>query len=182
MDDPRTAGRKARFEAVYTALYEPILGYVLRRCTSPDDAADVVAEIFTVAWRRLDDVPEGDAARLWLYGVARRVLARHWEKEARRRKRTAPLHPELRDELAAAADEFVDTSAVAQAFAGLSESDRELLRLVAWEGLGHAEVAAVLGCSAGTARVRLHRARKRLSRRLHSAGFDTAPLTANGGR
>ncbi|OLT23382.1 hypothetical protein BJF79_14710 [Actinomadura sp. CNU-125] len=177
MDD-----RKARFEAVYAASYEPILGYVLRRCSSPDDAADVVADVFTVAWRRLDDVPSGDAARLWLYGVARRVVARHWEKETRRRQRTTTLHPELRDELATAADEFVDTSAIAQAFAGLSESDRELLRLVAWEGLGRSEIAAVLGCSAATVRVRLHRARKRLSRRLHSAGFDAAPLIANGGR
>lgn len=182
MDDPKADDRTARFEAVYTASYAPILGYVLRRCSSPDDAADVVAEVFAVAWRRLDDVPAGDGARLWLYGVARRVLARHWEKESRRRKRTAPLHPELRDELAAAADEFVDTSAIAQAFAGLSESDRELLRLVAWEGLAHTEIAAVLGCSTGTVRVRLHRARRRLSRRLHSAGFDAAPLTANGGR
>ncbi|MFV2177789.1 RNA polymerase sigma factor [Actinomadura sp. LOL_016] len=130
MDDPKDDERKARFEAVYTASYEPILGYVLRRCSSPDDAADVVAEVFAVAWRRLDDLPAGDGARLWLYGVARRVPARHWEKESRRRRGT--LHPELRDELAAAADEFVDTSAIAQAFAGLSESDRELLRLVAW--------------------------------------------------
>ncbi|MFD0852998.1 RNA polymerase sigma factor, partial [Actinomadura adrarensis] len=67
--------REARFEAIYTATYEPILGYVLRRCPSPDDSADVVAETFTVAWRRLDEVPDGDRAPLWMYGVARRVLA-----------------------------------------------------------------------------------------------------------
>jgi RNA polymerase sigma-70 factor (ECF subfamily) len=129
MDD-----RKARFEVLYTATYEPILGYVLRRCSSTDDAADLVAEVFTVAWRRLDDVPAGDRARLWLYGVARRVVAKHWSKEATRRRRTTSLHPRLQDEIAAPVDDVPDMSAVAQAFRRLPENDRELLRLVAWEG------------------------------------------------
>jgi RNA polymerase sigma-70 factor, ECF subfamily len=175
MDD-----RKARFEAIYTETYEPILGYVLRRCSSPDDAADLVAEIFTVAWRRLDDIPDGDRARLWLYGVARRVVAKHWSKEATRRHRTTSLHPKLQDEIAVPVDDVPDMSAVAQAFRRLSEGDRELLRLVAWEGLDHAAIATVLRASKGA--VRLHRARKRLTRLLHATGVEAAPLTANGDR
>lgn len=177
MDD-----RKARFEALYRETYEPILGYVLRRCSSADDAADLVSEVFTVAWRRLDDVPAGDRARLWLYGTARRVLTRYWSNEATRRRRTASLRPELRDELAAAATDFTDMSAVAQAFRQLSENERELLRLVAWEGLDHAAIAAVLGCSKGAVRVRLHRARARLSRLLHATGFDATPVPVKGDR
>jgi DNA-directed RNA polymerase specialized sigma24 family protein len=65
------------FAAVYAKTYRSLLGYALRRCHSPDDAADVVAETFTIAWRRAADLPAGDEARLWLYGVARRVLANH---------------------------------------------------------------------------------------------------------
>lgn len=63
------------FAEVYAATYKPLLGYALRRCDSPEDAADVVAETFTIAWRRATDMPAGPQARLWLYGVARRVLA-----------------------------------------------------------------------------------------------------------
>jgi RNA polymerase sigma-70 factor (ECF subfamily) len=166
-------GREARFEAMYAATYEPILGYVLRRCPSPDDAADVVAETFTIAWRRLDEIPAGDRARLWLYGVARRVLANHWRGEAQRRRRTTSLRHDLRDEIAAVAADPVEASAIAEAFRDLSVDDRELLGLVAWEGLDHAAIAAVLGCSAGAARVRLHRARKRFSRALRSARSES---------
>ena len=69
--------RRHRFEAVYAAYHGPVLGYVLRRTGNPDDAADVLADTFLTAWRRLEDLPPEPAARLWLYGVARRVLANH---------------------------------------------------------------------------------------------------------
>ncbi|MGW2199555.1 RNA polymerase sigma factor, partial [Streptosporangium sp. NPDC001682] len=64
-----------RFEAVYDAYYPAIHQYAARRTGSPDDTADVISETFLTAWRRIDDVPEGEEALLWLYGVARRVLA-----------------------------------------------------------------------------------------------------------
>ncbi|NDU73395.1 sigma-70 family RNA polymerase sigma factor [Actinomadura sp. DSM 109109] len=180
MDD-----RKARFESIYAETYEPIMGYVLRRCPSPDDAADVVAETFTIAWRRLEDVPPGHRARLWLYGVARRVIANHWRGEAQRRRRTTNLRHDLRDEIAAVGADPVEASAIAEAFDRLTDDDREILGLVAWEGLEPSAVAAVLGCSAGAARVRLHRARKRFSRELRSAEADVKPAVAqrpSGGR
>ncbi|MEV4369083.1 sigma-70 family RNA polymerase sigma factor [Nonomuraea sp. NPDC049637] len=84
-----------RFVEVYESTYEPILGYVLRRCPHPEDAADVVAETFTTAWRRIEELPEGDEARLWLYGVARRVLANHRRGERRHEQRTAALRDRL---------------------------------------------------------------------------------------
>ena len=82
----RKIERQQQFEAVYTANFGPILGYVLRRTRNGDDAADVVAETFLTAWRRFDEVPPGERARLWLYGVARRVLANH-HRGVRRRSR-----------------------------------------------------------------------------------------------
>lgn len=164
--------REAGFEAIFTATYEAILGYALRRCSSPHDAADVVAETFAIAWRRVEEMPAGDAARLWLYGVARRVLANHRRGEQRRLLRTT----ELREEIAALAGDPLDASVIAGAFRALSDDDREILGLLAWEGLDREGIATVLGCSRGTARVRLHRARARLSRALRTAGIDAAPM------
>jgi hypothetical protein len=66
--------REARFARLFTDAERDILAYALRRVARPEDAADIVAETFLVAWRRLEDVPAGDGARLWLYGVARRQL------------------------------------------------------------------------------------------------------------
>jgi RNA polymerase sigma-70 factor (ECF subfamily) len=152
---PRDDERRARFRALYEENYERILGYALRRA-SHADAPDIVAETFTVAWRRLARVPDGDEARLWLYGTARRVLANH-ERAARRRAR---LHRRLADEPSAVtADPSQGTAAAA--FARLRLDDRELLAFVAWEGLDARELARVIGCSTNAARIRLHRARKR---------------------
>ena len=154
--------RRRRFEEIYAAHCTPILGYALRRTSNGDDAADIVADTFLTAWRRLDDVPAGDDARLWLYGVARRVLANHHRGERRKSELSdrlsrdlAVVHhdPEYTGELAVAA----------AAFRSLADPDRELLALVGWEGLDHAEIAVVLGCSRNAVRIRLHRARARFA-------------------
>ncbi|MFF5207901.1 RNA polymerase sigma factor [Streptosporangium sp. NPDC000396] len=161
-----------RFEEIYNAHYPDLLAYVRRRTDTPDDAADAIAETFTTAWRRRDDIPSGHDARLWLYGVARWVLVNRRREETRR----SALAVRLRSELAVWAENVVeeDPSGVRQAFMRLRPDDRELLSLVSWEGLSSEEVAKVLGCSRGAVRLRLHRARKRLARELDSAGFDMA--------
>jgi len=155
--------RRARFHALYEANFEPILGYALRR-TQGADALDIVSETFLVAWRRLAHVPAGDEARLWLYGTARRVLANHERAERRR----ARLGSRLADEAATGAHAAPEqqTGAVVSAFARLPATDRELLALVAWEGLDAREIALVVGCSRNAARIRLHRARRRFAQAL----------------
>jgi RNA polymerase sigma factor (sigma-70 family) len=171
-----------RFERIYAANCGPLLGYALRRSRSSDDAADVVAETFLTAWRRLDDVPPGDQARLWLYGVARNVLANHRRGERRR----CELSARLRHDLAAGYRDPEYTGDLARlraAFATLAGADRELLSLVAWEGLDHGELAAVFGCSRNAVRIRLHRARSRLAAALAAQDNPaSAPLArlANG--
>jgi RNA polymerase sigma factor (sigma-70 family) len=154
--------RRRRFEAIYAANCGPILGYALRRTGNGDDAADVVAETFLTAWRRLDDVPAGDEARLWLYGVARRVLANHHRGERRR----SELGDRLRLDLSAVCldPEYPGRLAdVATAFRSLPDADREVLALAGWEGLDNGQIAAVLGCSRNAVRIRLHRARAKLA-------------------
>lgn len=159
--DRDDAGRRRRFEAMYAEHHARVLGYVLRRTDSPDDAADVLAETFLVAWRRLDEAPTGDVSRLWLYGVARRVLA----NQRRGLRRRTELSHRVRDELAgrlplqAASGEGTPFAA---AFRSLSDDDREVLALHGWEGLDAGEIAEVLGSSRNAARIRLHRARGRL--------------------
>ncbi|GAB3960253.1 hypothetical protein GCM10029978_009080 [Actinoallomurus acanthiterrae] len=164
---------KDEFATVYERNYRPLLGYALRRCHSPDDAADVVAETFAIAWRRADDLPRGDEARLWLYGTARRVLANHRRGERRHAIKTAVLRDELAV-LPATASDTPDDTPVAEVFRALPDRDRELLALVAWEGLGIAEIAKVLECSRNAVSIRLHRARKRFARALRAAGVDQA--------
>src|ERR1700744_164662 len=153
LSPPRTdpAARQVRFEAVYAANHGSILGYALRRTTTPDDAADILAEIFLTAWRRLDELPSGEEARLWLYGVARRVLANYYRGERRR----SALADRLRDEVTQAyhPPELTGESAhLADALRRLTEHDRELLTLASWEGLDYGQIAAVLGCSRNAVR------------------------------
>jgi RNA polymerase sigma factor (sigma-70 family) len=157
--------RQRRFEVVYAAHRGPILGYVLRRTGNPDDAADVIAETFLTAWRRLDEIPRDPQTRLWLYGVARRVLANHHRGERRR----SALADRLRADLAVGyhPPEFDGEQAqITEAFRGLPAADRELLALSAWEGLDYGQIAVVLGCSRNAVRIRLFRARKRFASEL----------------
>ena len=175
------ANRQERFRLIYQANSPPILGYVLRRTQSPDDAADVVAETFLTAWRRLDDLPRGLEARLWLYGVARRVLANHRRGERRRLRLTERLRDDIAQLLDASEPALSEElEAVVQALGQLREKDREILGLVAWEGLSHEELGSVLGCSPNAAKIRLHRARRRLARRLTGADLVVKPKEENG--
>ncbi|MFD1539343.1 RNA polymerase sigma factor [Nonomuraea guangzhouensis] len=159
-----------RFEAVYDAYYPAIHQYAARRTGSPDDTADVISETFLTAWRRIGEVPEGERALLWLYGVARRVLA----NQKRGASRRAVLAERLRDELAAARPGTpVDLEYVRTAFNDLSERDREVLALACWEELTSEQIAKVVGCTAIAARTRLHRARKRLATTLERQPSST---------
>jgi RNA polymerase sigma factor (sigma-70 family) len=152
--------RRQRFEAAYRELYAPICGYTLRRVREPEDAAEVIAETFATLWRRFDRCPQGDELRPWLFGVARRVIANQRRSERRRSALGERLAANVDPGATIAPDEA--PSELARAFASLSGSDRELLSLVAWEGLSRAELALALGTNRAAVRLRLHRARKRL--------------------
>ncbi|MEU4535943.1 sigma-70 family RNA polymerase sigma factor [Streptosporangium sp. NPDC023825] len=171
--------RRARFEQVYLDTYERILGYATRRCDSPEDAADVVAETFEIAWRRVDDLPPGDQARLWLYGVARNVLANHRRGLIRRHAHQTALREDVADLYARTAPpvEGMELRAIGRVFRELSDDDREVLSLVVWEGLDAGEIASVLGRSRNAVRIRLHRARRRFSRGLAEAGIEFIPMS-----
>jgi RNA polymerase sigma-70 factor (ECF subfamily) len=155
---------EAWFSRLYRDHERAILRYALRRSSDPEDAADVVAETFLVAWRRLGDVPDEDEARLWLYATARRVLANHRRGVKRRTRLAERLREELRRQLP---PQSADAHhGVLVALAEMRDADRELLMLVGLEELTPGQAARVLGISAMSARTRLHRARRRLRARL----------------
>jgi RNA polymerase sigma factor (sigma-70 family) len=171
---------RSRFETAYRRTYEQILGYAVRRCSSPEDAADVVAETYVIAWRRITELPDGEVGKLWLYGVARRVLANHRRSERRRLTRHTELTNEI-EHLYTAPSHHGEQDGVDEALGMLSDSDRELLALTLWEGLDPGEIATVLDCSRNAARIRLHRARKRFAKALEktrpsAARFASRPL------
>jgi len=146
------------FETLYRANAADILSY-LRRRGAGDDAQDLLSETFLVAWRRREALPAPDLQRAWLFSTARRLrLAHHRQHQPT---------PGLTDTAAAPSrDTPTDTAAndaVHAALAKLNETDRELLTLTIWEGLTPSEAAAVIGLTAPAARVRLHRARRRLA-------------------
>ncbi len=162
-----------RFRSVYAANFHRILGYALRRVATPEDAADVVSETFLVAWRRSSELPPGDDARLWLYGVARRVLANQRRAQGRRDR----LGDRLRDQLTRQvvrdpAEETQGADAVRVAMQRLGDLDREVLRLSVWEQLEPREIAVALGLAPPVVRTRLSRARARLRDELGSAAGD----------
>ncbi len=167
MPDPagnRSPTPNERLRLLFETHHRALLAYAARRCATLDDAEDVVAEVFSVAWRRLEVVPEGDAAVLWLYGVARKTVAnqrRGGARQTRLRERMAATTPRP-----SVSDGAGDDGAALDALARLSASDQELLRLVAWEELNHAEIAQVLGISVNAVAIRLHRARQRFGESL----------------
>ena len=153
--------RRRRFEALFTAYSPDIVAYCGWRTGSASDAQDAAAEVFLTAWRRLDALPEGDAARVWLYATARRVIA----NQRRSGRRQVALYQRLALDAAAVVQQppspTQEETLVHEALGRLGPRDREVLLLAEWEGLSPAEIAAVLGCLAITARGRLHRARRR---------------------
>jgi RNA polymerase sigma-70 factor (ECF subfamily) len=162
----------ARFAKLYREEGRAILEYALRRVDEREDAADVVAETFLVAWRRLGEVPLGDGARLWLYGVARLTLANLHRAERRRTRLGARLAETLRTELSGDPAQPAEAVEMLRAIGELGDDDRELLLLVSWEGLTPGAPARVLGITALAARIRLHRARHKLRRLLEDRELE----------
>lgn len=171
--------RERRFDALFESYLADMVAYCGWRAKSAADAEDAVSEVFLAAWRRLDAVPCGQEARLWLYGTARRVLA----NQARTSRRKALLHVRLQSfpPPEAAVDGDVDlgapsplTEAVREALVALGPEDRETLLLSEWEGLTPTQIAEVLQCPAVTARGRLFRARRRFRAALEECGVGSA--------
>ena len=152
--------RRVRFERLFRTHADAVRGYALRR-TDPDDADDVVAETFLIAWRRFDDVPS-DAAP-WLLGVARRVLSNRRRSDRRVLSLSDRLAERERRKPSLASDDTDLRLTIEAGLEQLPDKEREALLLLAWDGLSTAEASVVLKCTRATLAVRVHRARRRLA-------------------
>ncbi len=170
-----------------TRLYEKhgraVRAYCLRR-VGDDEASDAVAEVFAVAWRRIDDVPGDEMDLPWLYGVARRVVSSHHRSRERRLRLAhklsgvralTPIQPDWQ------VVQRFDYHQVHRALEQMRERDREVLLLAAWEELSHGQIAVVLGCSSQAASQRIHRAKQRLGRTFRDLSQGELPPTVADG-
>lgn len=155
----------AKFRRIFDAHLAAVQRYCVRRL-SPSDANDAASEVFLVAWRRLEDIPGGEATLPWLLGVARNAV-RNVERSGRRTQRLSAkaqlasqpvdLGPEVH------VVRHSEYEQVAAALASLSEADREVIRLRAWEELTASQIASVIGVSVAAAEKRVARATNRLA-------------------
>ena len=159
-DHPHEVARR-RFESIVDEVLDPLQRYFRRRLLA-DQVDDVLSETLLVVWRRLADVPD-EAVLPWCYSVARGCLANHRRGTGRRLalNRRLEAQPVTVPDSTASEDPELE-----QAIARLSESDRELVRLWAWEELEPREIASVTGLTANAVSLRLTRVKKKLEKEL----------------
>lgn len=158
-----SADRRHRFERLASEIHDPLTRYVRRRISGPD-ADDVVAEVLLTIWRKLESVPED--AMPWTYGVARRALANQRRKNERHLRLVHRLQTEPHPVSVPLRAAEYDDPDLEEALERLTKSERELIRLWAWEGLEARDIAVVLGIKPNAAAIRLSRVRSKLGHLL----------------
>ena len=156
VEEPFSAHKEASFEELFSAHAVDVHRYIARRHIG-NDVDDLVAEVFTLAWQKWNEIPD-DFELQWLYRTAWFVLA-----NAHRKHTEIPIDAgQIEAFTADIADVVIEHAEMRRVWLEIPERDREILRLVAWEGLTPPEVAAVLGTSLGGASSAISRARKNL--------------------
>jgi RNA polymerase sigma-70 factor (ECF subfamily) len=170
---PVELDRESRFDSLFESHHQAVARYCIRRLGMAD-GEDAAAEVFAISWRRLDQVPAGDAARSWLLSVAYRVVGNHY----RSRRRRARLADRLSVQSEAAGSDpegGEEVRLLHLALLSLREADRELIRMSSWDGLSRQEIAAVIGIKENAVDQRLFRARSRLKERFDRLRQDSSP-------
>lgn len=160
----RVRDEQRAFASMIEPLFEPLLRYFARRTSPREDSYDCLSDTLLVMWRRRGSAPtHPEEFRAWAYGVARLTLSNHMRSQRRRARLLEKSRNDAELEVTVGADL---SEVAATAMAALSAKDRELVRLIVWDGLGVAEAGQVLGFKAATARTRYSRARERLRHTL----------------
>ena len=175
-NEPDTALRsrtqaEIEFDHLFRTLYPRLLAFAYRRCQNRATAEEVTNEAFLVAWRRWGDVP--DNAFPWLAETVRKQLANVRRGDSRRVPSSWDGHGALLNPSVSVEEEVIQRRLIAMAFNKLTDRDREILRLVFWDGLSNREAAESLGCGYSTLTLRLHRARRRFSKALDEINDDS---------
>jgi RNA polymerase sigma-70 factor (ECF subfamily) len=157
----------AAFEAFYRRHVDAVTRFLVRRVDDPHTVADLVADVFVAVLDSAHTYRPGLGSEIgWLYGVARNTLAAERRRMFKETQLTARISGRrlLDSDDVARLEERIDAESEArramEAIAELPKGQRALLELVVVDQFTVAEAAAALGIRLGTARVRLHRARK----------------------
>lgn len=152
------------FERAVAPLMPDVLAYFVRRVQPREDAADCLSETMVALWRHRLMLPQDESnRRAWAFGIARNVLL----NQQRGRSRQTALADRVRGELRVASVVDPDiTEQVEAALAQLNETDRELVRLIIWDGFGVADAGALLGYRPSASRMRFARAKEKLKELL----------------
>ena len=172
--DDRGSDSTIRFDSLFATHHQVVYRYCVRRL-GLIEAEDAVADIFAIAWRRLDAIPAGDSSRAWLIGVAYKVVGNRFRSRQRRKRLAQRLQSEqvVTRDITDSPD--VDTHLIHQALDELSRTDRELIRLSSWDGLSRPEIAQVLGINVNAVDQRLHRARSRFKAQFDRVSAHARP-------
>jgi RNA polymerase sigma factor (sigma-70 family) len=167
--------QEARFTRLYETYYRNVFGYVVLR-VAPQVAEDLTGEVFTVAWRKIDEIPE--RALPWLLGVARNLTRQSHGAASQTRglvDRLAGLTADADLHAWDAADHVIARDQALAALRTLSAKEAEAVTLTAWHGLEPADAARSAGCSRAAFVVRLHRGRRRLAKALEASHEPGTP-------
>lgn len=158
-----------RFETLYRSHGDAVRGYCIRRL-GHDDGVDAAADVFVTVWRRIDACPPGDEARLWMFGVARNIVANRWRSVARGRalidKASRNIDPEV-DTTESVVVRRTEYDELATAVMALPDRYREVLILAEWDGLDRESIAQLEGVSRSAIDQRISRAYKKLARKMN---------------
>jgi len=181
MGDPahsiRPVETSETFRALYDGWYPNVLAYCARR-VGREEASDVAADVFAVAWQRLDAVPGGEESLPWLYAVAYRVVSHHRRSGGRRRRLTEKLASSPAAAVVGPEAQVVQREEYEQVLSAVSQLrriDQEVLLLSVWEELSHEQVAVALGLTVAAVRQRFHRAKRALLREFKRSGGVLPP-------
>lgn len=168
--------RHERFTALFDAYGADVHRYLRRRVSRAADVDDLMSEVFIIAWRRFAEIPR-EAELPWLYRTSWNVLANHSRKVV-----ALPIGDASDVDRVAAtggdpADRVLDDAELAAAWRELSDRDREVLRLAAWEGLTGDALGKALGVSTTAAASALSRARDRFEEFLADSARSASHLT-----
>lgn len=181
----RTVEQEERFETLVRRHSRPVLAYCLRRSTHID-AHEAAADVFAVAWRKFAQMPDGDEALYWLFGVARRVLANQ-QRSQRRRLQLLDKIGSFADMPTVGLEAVVVRNAgdqeVIDALRSLDPKDQEVLALLVWDEVPREDAAGLLDISVQALHKRYQRALRRLERELPppSRQRTTPPIAEEGG-
>lgn len=172
------------FDLAYRRHYKAVSRFVEIRVANTHDAQDIVAATFATAWRDRNTMPQESATPGWLLDIARRHVSNYWRAKRRWRALVAAVYvaegSSARARMGTATWDIVNSgdegSVVAKAVLYLRKEDQEVLRMIYWQGRGHAEVADLLGCSRNALDLRLSRARATLGTLVRAIETKGLPM------